>query len=83
MNDYRQEVETKEQTDQLFRKILEGRIEGDDVELMVTFSPEFQMKIDMFTTVPLYAENNRRTCFGAPWFSVIGQEEAYKVWRRV
>jgi hypothetical protein len=82
LNDYRQEVETKEIVDQLFRKILEGKI-LEDAELMLTFSPDFYFKCEKYSGKPMYSEDCKRLLFNCPWDINTSQETPFKVWSRL
>ncbi len=81
---FQQEVETLEALDQLQRKILEIKLEegdGSPLFLMVTFTPDFQLQVDKYSTMKLYETDHRNSCFGWPWLSVMGQREPFKVWK--
>jgi hypothetical protein len=92
---FQQEVETQEKFDQLSRIIIKAegvheklidhipQREIKNLQLLVTFNPDFQMKIDIYCGPRLYGKNHERLVFGWPWFSVMGQEETYKLWTRI
>lgn len=83
---FQQEVETQEAVSNLHRKILEiehGLGEEERTQIMVTVSPDFQMKVDVYSTISFYQQDHARKIFGWPWFSVMGQEENYRVWKRM
>ena len=83
---FREEIETQEQLDKLQRKILKlENLEGEesDMNLMITFNPNFQIKVETFTTVKLYQRDHSRSCFGWTWFSNMGQEEPFIVWKKM
>lgn len=85
---FRQEVETQESMDKLQREVLTvvrdcAKENILDPELMVTFSADFQSKVDIYGTVHLYGSNHERVVYGQPWFSIVSQEEPFRIWKRV
>lgn len=84
-DEFRQEVETQETYERLHRDVmLFESLHPDGLELMVSFNPDFQMKVDVYCrTASLYDHGNYRQVFGWPWFSDTGQEEKYKIWKRL
>ena len=86
-NDYQQEFETEIEFKKLFARIhyLTSANTKENFELMVTFNPDFQMKIEAYCTVNLYehTQGHKRSVFGWPWFTDASQEEKFKVWQAV
>lgn len=80
--DFQEEIETKETLLELHRKILTIESQSaEKAELMVTFRPDFQMKLEIYGGTPIYQQDHSRTIFLHPWFSDMSQEEPYKVWK--
>ena len=52
------------------------------LEIMVTFSADFQVKITKSCEIDLYPENKHRI-FGWPWFATFSQKEPFKIWTRI
>lgn len=80
-----QEVETGEKLNQLHRKIFEvegGEDEPSKVEMLLTLTVDFQLKIETYCTVDMYPQQKRKL-FGWPWCVLADQDEAFKVWIRV
>lgn len=84
-DEFRTEVETQETLSKLQRAILnlESVYGKDTFKFMLTFSPDFQIKVDTYCAFTLYGNNHERTFMGWPWWSVMGQEEPYMIWREI
>ena len=80
------EVETQERLDTLIREMCSlgqtAAKENKGIEMMVTFSPDFQMKANELCTISLYGNKHERLVNGFTWFTNMGQEEPYKIWIR-
>jgi hypothetical protein len=86
-NGFRQEVETQENLESLQRQILrqvhEAERDNLEPELMITFSADFQIKVDTYCQTNLYQKNHAREYMGWPWLSTMWQEEPFILWKRV
>lgn len=82
--DFQEEIETKEACLELHRKILTIESEcAEKPELMITFRPDFQMKLEMYGGTPLYQQDHSRTIFLQAWFTDSSQEEKFIIWKRM
>ena len=84
-SEFQQEVETEETANELHRMIwkLEMDHGKENLDLLITLNPDFQIKVETLTTVNLYGKKHKQTCLGWPWCTEMGQEEPYKIWKRV
>lgn len=85
---FKEEQEGSEALDQVLRAILkvthfhvEQGLGQGGFELMITFNPHFQMKLnEAIDPAHTYEYLSKRSIHGWPWFSLSSQKEDLKVW---